>query len=202
MRDGVGSVLRERTAATHSRVEALLGLLDEDLSTERLGRVLARFAGYWTVTERLVDAWAAGEPAAARAAGWPHRRRGALLHADLGRLGLDDAALARSPEPPAPFTTVGEAEVLGWLYVSEGATLGGAVIERALRRRPATAGLRLRSFTPYPGGPGPMWRAYLDRVARWAGDDPARRDAVAAAAAAGFGGLETWLAPLTRDRAA
>ena len=198
----VAQLLKQRTAQTHDRVEASLGLLDTGLTVERLRTVLARFAGFWQGTERLVDDWAARRPEPAQALSWPRRRRGEVLRQDLLRLGMTVRELTELPEAPPVFSRVDDADAFGWLYVSEGSTLGGAVVDRSLRSLPEAPQLRVRTFTPYLEGPGPMWRAYLDQLQNWAGDDPIRREDVAAAAEGTFTALEAWLAPICGEVAA
>lgn len=197
MPQSVTTLLRQRTAAIHDRVETHLGLLAPDLTADRMRVVLAGFAGFWQGAERLLDSWAAAHPGAAGALRWPRRRRGEVIRHDLLRLGFTVRDLAAVAEAPPPFAALPptSAEVLGWLYVSEGSTLGGAVVDRALRagREPLLVGLR--TFTPYVEGPGPMWRGYRDYLDAWVGADAGRREAVAAAAEASFAALERWLAP-------
>lgn len=202
VRSAVAQQLKQRTAGSHANVEAVLDLVDPGLSVERLRAVLGRFAGFWQSTERLLDGWAEREPGLAEQLRWPRRRRREVLRADLLRLGLTVRELIALPEAPAVFTTTGTADALGWLYVSEGSTLGGAVIDRSLRALPDGARLRLRTFTPYLEGPGPMWRDYLTTLAGWVGDDAQRCERVVAAAEVTFNALERWLAPLSREDAA
>jgi heme oxygenase len=195
----VSWLLKQQTASSHERVEASLGLLDRDLSAARLRLVLGRFAGFWPGAERGIECWAAGQPVAAAQLNWPRRRRSELVRRDLGRLGWSASRVAELPTAVPPFRVgiVTDAEVLGWLYVSEGSTLGGAVIDRRLRAvqsdQPLTG---LRTFTPYPEGPGPMWRAYLDYLATWVGDDAQRCADVVEAGQVCFATLERWLAPI------
>jgi heme oxygenase len=191
--------LRERTAATHEQVEAGLDLLDPALSATRLREVLARLTGFWRVAEQLVEQWALSHPDAAAALSWRRRRRSEILRQDLLCLGMTGRAIAALPQPPDSFVPHGptEAQVLGWLYVSEGSTLGGAVIDRAGRHRPGSPLTTVRTFRPYAEGPGPMWRSYLDYLRGWVGDDLARENAVVAAGQASFTALAQWLAPVS-----
>ncbi len=202
MRSPVAQRLKHRTAGTHERVEAVLGLLDAQLSVERLREVLSRFAGFWQGTERVIDEWAERAPVPAGQLRWTRRRRREVLRNDLLRLGLSVRDLNELPEAPSVFTVPDTSEVLGWLYVSEGSTLGGAVIDRTLRALPEGAQLRLRTFTPYLEGPGPMWRDYLAFLAEWVDDDGPRADHVVAAAEHTFNSLERWLTPLASVDAA
>jgi heme oxygenase (biliverdin-IX-beta and delta-forming) len=202
VRSGVAHQLKQHTASTHARVEDALGLLDPDLSAVQLRAVLGRFAGFWQGNERLIDEWAQREPGPAEALNWPRRRRLELLRSDLLRLGMTVRELTALPEAPAVFTGVDTADVLGWLYVSEGSTLGGAVIDRTLRTLPEIDALRVRTFTPYLEGPGPMWRSYLHVLEEWVGVDADRCARVITAAVGTFDALERWLVPVDTEDAA
>lgn len=189
----VARQLREQTAATHEHITSSLGLLDPDLSRSRLRIVLARFAGYWQSAERLVDAWAIGRPDEAAALQWPRRRRVEILHQDLLRLGMSVRAVTELPEAPAPFAgpIPTDAEVYGWLYVSEVATHGDVPSEQEPDDGPlADIGV----FQAYADG---LWDAYLHQLRTWAGDSTERREDVVAAARAGFDVLEDWVTPVS-----
>lgn len=96
---------------------------------------------------------------------------------------------------------MGTAEVLGWLYVTEGSTLGGAIIARRLP--PLVAPLGVPAFLrPYPEGPGPMWQSYLAHLDEWVGADASRAERVVAAAVSTFDALEAWVRPLRIEDAA
>ncbi len=192
MSSPVARLLKERTRDTHERVEASLGLLDPELSARRLREVLGRLAGFWAGAERAVDEWAVGHPVAAAQLRWPRRRRVEILRRDLVRLGMARGEIGALPEAPSGPGT--DAEVLGWLYVAEGSTLGGAVIDRT--RAPGSPIARVRAFRPYAEGPAPMWRAYLAYLRDWVGTDDERSAAVAAAAQASFSALAEWLDPV------
>ena len=203
MRSPVAALLKSRTAQTHAQVEARLGLLDGPLTPQRLRAVIERFAGFWPVAERGVTDWAARNPEAAAALSWTRRRRSGILRADLLALGLTGLELAQLPEVSPVFAaTPDHADVLGWLYVAEGSTLGGAVIDRALRESAGPRLPRVATFTPYAEGPGPMWRAYLAFLAEWVGEDDTRAEAVAGSAQRSFAALADWLEPLRDEVAA
>ena len=182
--------LRTGTAVQHEALERSLDLLDPALTRARLTEVLTRMHGFWLAAEAGLDEWAGRHPGDAAGARWPERRRAGLFADDLRRLRVD----ATHSEPdlaPLPGTD----EALGRLYVLEGSTLGGTVIDRHLRELPQLAGVRLRCFSPYGRDTGAMWHAFRrtarERVA--AGGDAG---AMVAAARETFGALATWCRPV------
>ena len=151
--------------------------------------VLELLAGFWAGQEPALDAWFARHPDTAAALQWSRRSRSALLIDDLDTVATACGVAVPAVVPePAVFPEPDEAEVLGWLYVAEGSTLGGAVIDRSLQR--AGFPCRLTHVAPYPEGPQPMWRAYLAHLEAWTSDDPARVERVVAAGEAPFVALE------------
>jgi heme oxygenase len=185
----VADVLHTRTRDVHSRVECGLNLTAGNVTVPRLGAVVARLDTFWSGTEPAIEDWALRQPEQAAALNWP-RRRARLVSADLAFLGGErDGAPA-----PTVFESAGTADVLGWLYVREGSTLGGAVINAQLRD--LLGGRSLRSFSPYAEGPQPLWRSYLAELDRWVGSNAARENQVTSAAVSTFVALERWLAPL------
>ncbi|MGZ4540751.1 MAG: biliverdin-producing heme oxygenase [Blastococcus sp.] len=182
--------LRTTTAREHAAVEATLDLLSPGLGRRRLADVLRLMHGFWLAAEAGLDDWAARFPSDAAAVTWPRRRRSELFAAD--RTLLDDAA---PPAVPTLPTVPGTDEALGRLYVLEGSTLGGVVIDRHLATLPALSGVRLRAFSPYGAETGAMWHAFRtatrDQVA--AGGHAAT---VIASARTTFAALATWCRPL------
>ncbi|SEP04540.1 biliverdin-producing heme oxygenase [Trujillonella endophytica] len=155
------TVLRSATAPEHERVEEILGLVDPELTRERLAVVLTLMLGFWLAAEEGLDAWAEREPAAAEALTWSRRRRAGLFAADLATLGHADGLPARPELPPVADTDA----ALGRMYVLEGSTLGGTFIDRHLATLPdLSGGVRLRAFSPYGPDTGPMWQAFRRAV--------------------------------------
>jgi heme oxygenase (biliverdin-IX-beta and delta-forming) len=183
-------MLRRGTATEHEDVERMLGLLDPALDRSRLIEVLTRLHGFWLAAETGIDEWSRHCPADAAAVTWPRRRRADLFAADL-------LALGAGPATTVPgLTDVGGTDAaLGRMYVLEGSTLGGTFIDRHLSGLPQLAGVRLRSFSPYGGETGAMWRAFRrttrDRVA--AGGDA---DTMVASARDTFAALAAWCRPV------
>ena len=176
--------LRAATRPAHDRLEGSLGLLDEWLDQDAYKQVLERFYGFWRGWEPQVAALlqdgAFLEP----------RRRTHLLRADLAALGSSACAVAALPACPPPLLR-DAAGALGSLYVMEGSTLGGRVIQRNVERR---LGLDGRSgcayFAGYGASTGAMWRSFLLRLDQAPAADAER---IAAGATATFERLAGWL---------
>jgi heme oxygenase len=193
VRPAIADMLRRRTASSHRNVEVILNLLDPELTPSTLRNAIQCLADFWRDREARVGEWAAEQPQLALELDWPRRRRTALYAADLTALAGPSSEPVRG-DPSAWAERPSTGDVLAWLYVAEGSTLGGAVIARRLRSIPSLADLHLASFSPYPEGPGPMWRRYQDVLARWTGEDDERRRAVVDSAGQVFEQLEHWTA--------
>jgi heme oxygenase len=181
--------LRTGTAAAHDAVERALDLLHPGLTAARLVDVLTRMHGFWLAAESGLDAWAGAAPADAARLAWSRRRRVHLFAADLTALGAAPAMPPAQPELPA---VPGTDDALGRLYVLEGSTLGGVLIDRHLGSLPQLAAVApLRAFSPYGPGTGAMWRGYraATRARIAAGGDA---DRVVAAAQQTFAALAAW----------
>jgi len=161
-----------------------LGLLDDQLDLGAYTQLLGRFYGFWRNWEPRVAALL-DDPAFLAP-----RRRLHLLAADLAAVGCLPQAVAALPLCPLPVLR-NAAEAFGSLYVMEGSTLGGRVIERNVDR---CLGLDRLSgcsyFAGYGAATGPMWRSFLARLETApAGDVPQITDG----ASATFDRLAWWL---------
>jgi heme oxygenase len=193
---GLLQALRSMTAVSHQRVEDSLDLTDPALTVQRLGTVVVRLGAFFGAAQAGLDTWAQTCQRDAAALQWPVRRR-------LDRFGADAAVLGVTPtelRPPAPALPVvsGTAQALGRLYVLEGSTLGGRVINRAFARRTPgdpLVGVRLSGLDPYGEATGAMWHGLRRFTTAWAGSDQ-RRDEVVHAAVSTFAALDAWCAPL------
>jgi heme oxygenase (biliverdin-IX-beta and delta-forming) len=112
------------------------------------------------------------------------------LAQDLGRLGAPFPALSAPAAVPSPR---GTAEGMGCLYVLEGATLGGAVVGRAVAERLGlTPEHGARFFHGYGERRGVLWRRFLAALDAHAAD-PANRARAAQAACATFAAFDAAL---------
>lgn len=116
--------LKQATTARHASLESKLPLLDPAMTRDHYRDFLGRFLGYYAPLEtQLLKAAQWGEIGF----DYTERYKTPRLKQDLLALGSsndDIANIPRCADLPAIATT---AELLGCLYVIEGATLGGEI---------------------------------------------------------------------------
>lgn len=101
--------------------------------------------------------------------------------ADLADLGAD------VPHEPLASLGVGMPQALGWLYVSEGSTLGAAFLfKEAERSLGLSAGFGARHLAAYPEGRAKVWRRFVASLDDQAMPE-ASHDAVIDGALAAYG---------------
>jgi heme oxygenase len=176
--------LRSVTRPAHDALEGALGLLDERLDLGAYRSILQRFHGFWRLWEPHVAALLQDEAMVAP------RRRLHLLDADLAVLGLSSEG--RAALPPCPLPELHDAAAaLGSLYVMEGSTLGGRVIQRNVGRRLGLDGASGCSyFSGYGERTGMMWRSFLARLDR---EPMSQAGRIGVGATATFERLAWWL---------
>ena len=193
--------LRRETRAEHEAVEQVLDLMAVSLSPEGYRQRLQQLYGFYAPLEIALQACAykthnpenqTGElilsaPIRAELA-W-RLNKTACLRQDLHCLGVKTEALPMCSDLPALGT---QAEVLGCLYVMEGATLGGRLITQHVR---ATLGIIFTSggsfFEGYGEKTGEMWQAMRHLLVSSAAD-PQTENAVVDNAIATFSKLRGW----------
>ena len=152
--------LREETRDLHAAIEHRVDVIRPDLSLKQYCDLLQRFYGFYAPLEFRLDG-AAGLTAACL--DFESRRKVLLLEVDLATLGLttdEIASLTRCSELPNLAST---GRILGCLYVTEGATLGGAIISRHVSATlQFEEGSGSAFFTSYGEQRGAMWRALVD----------------------------------------
>jgi heme oxygenase len=172
---GRAAMLRAKTAPLHERLDTRIMALQPFADRERYGRFLR-------VQYRFQDAVETGIDTAMLAPFVPdlaERRRLHLIARDLADLGLE----APAADPVARLGT--PAEMLGWLYVAEGSTLGAAFLAKEAQKLGLHEGFGARHLAGHPGGRGLHWRNFtraLDAAPLGADGD----DLAAAAATAAF----------------
>jgi heme oxygenase len=182
--------LREATGEVHARMHAHPGFAaaaSGKIAANDYRDLLARLYGFHRGFE--VD-FARAPVAMAQAIALPQRARAAALAEDLRALGLA-GEIEALPLCPAPLGLETEPQWLGALYVSEGSTLGGAAIARALAQ--AGFGVEQRHFfEAYGAQRSQMWRSFLARLECHAHDHVAAAEAQSAAKAT-FAAFERWM---------
>jgi heme oxygenase len=181
--------LREATRLLHRRLEAQLPLLDSDLTPARYRDVLRAFFGFYVPLESSLETSAPPALSADVAC----RRKSWWLLEDLLSLGDSTQVIGALPlcrELP-PMAT--QTDVLGALYVVEGATLGGQYVLQSLRRSLGpNADHHVRFFASYGSRVPDMWAALL-RILKAAAYDEMQEQAIIASACRTFSSFEQWL---------
>ena len=193
--------LRVETRGEHDAVERVLDLMGAALTREAYRLRLEQFYGFYCPLEaalksrcarKFEDAEKLNLSGATRSALASRLTKTAHLRQDLHHLGVrtDDLPLCRH----LPMLTT-QAEILGCLYVVEGATLGGRLItqhiQATLAITPTTGG---GFFEGYAGDTGKMWQAMRHLLVSCALDTQTE-DAMVANAIATFACLRGWCDP-------
>lgn len=163
-----------------------MGVLEEPVPADRIMRLLQRFHGFHATWEPALEGKVPEQMLLPRL-------KLPLLQADLRSLGADDSLLRALPScPSAPALCQDQASAAGALYVMEGSSLGGLVIDRVLARAPWYPAGGLHYWHPYGRDTGKRWKETLDYLealpACWS-------DEVIESANATFDLLQSWLPP-------
>jgi heme oxygenase len=124
-------LLRAHTRAAHERLDDRLARFDWLATPETYAAMLERFYGFYVRAEPQLAAIAAALPGL----DLERRRKVPLLVADLTHLGRTPQQLRALPRVGQMPRVDDPARALGALYVVEGATLGGKLIEQAVEQR-------------------------------------------------------------------
>ena len=188
--------LRLETRSEHEAVERVLDLMG-GLSNNSYRQRLVQFYGFYRPLEAALQIRCAKQSDSHSFEVLqlqkllPRLHKSLLLRQDLHQLGITAAGLAQCRALP-PIQTY--AEVLGCLYVLEGATLGGRMITQHVQ---ATLGITPTSggsfFDGYAGQTARMWNA-LRQTLLSAAVDAQAENAMVASAVATFTCLRGWCA--------
>jgi heme oxygenase len=183
--------LKLATSACHAALEDQLPLMRSDLSREEYRQFVGRFFGFYAPLETLLMAsnhWQL------LAFDYAARQKTPRLVQDLVAMGASAAELAATPRCTNLPALTTPAQLLGCLYVIEGATLGGRIITRQLQTQ---LGLSPESggafFDGYGAQTGPHWKAFCTMLTNNA--DESRHGAIVASANRTFETLTHWLFP-------
>ena len=182
--------LKQATSERHGALEGQLPLLDPCLSRENYHQLLSRFFGYYAPLETRLLAMTEWDEIDFD---YTDRHKAPRLEQDLIALGDTPETLARLPRCQELPEIVSLSNLLGCLYVLEGATLGGQIITRHLQAHlELTPELGASFFNGYGAHTGARWQAFcsmLTSVAEQTGGD----EDIIATANQTFETLEQWL---------
>lgn len=182
--------LKAETAERHDRVERALDLMRRDLTRPEWVRLVARFYGFYQPWEEAVARAAGGD--GELAAMVADRRKVAWLERDLADLDVGEGARAALPRCRRLPVIETIEQVLGSMYVLEGATLGGQFISRHVE---ATLGLGdgrgYSFFYSYGTSTGRMWQAFRATLSAYA--PRLEADRIVAAACETFDRFHHWI---------
>ena len=186
--------LRLETRSEHEAVERVLDVMGA-LTDSTYRQRLVQFYGFYSPLEAALQTRCAKQSdshsleVSQLPMFLPRLHKSLLLRQDLHHLGVSTAGLAQCRALP-PIQT--PAEVLGCLYVLEGATLGGRMItqyvQATLGITPTTGG---SFFDGYAGDTARMWNAMRQTLLSGAVDAQAE-NAMVASAIATFTCLRGW----------
>jgi heme oxygenase len=181
-------VLRDHTARAHQQLEERLAVFGWLATRESYVAMLERLYGFYVRAEPALVV----RGASISGLDLEQRRKAPLLVADLTALGRTPRELRALPRMDRMPRLDEPARVLGVLYVIEGATLGGKLIEREVATR---LGLDRATGTAFFGAYGAdaahQWQRFGGVVEREAPElDVA---VICSAAAETFAALDRWL---------
>ncbi len=187
--------LKEATGSRHAALESRLPLLDAGMSRASYLQFLRLFWGYYEPLEtqlRALPHWNS------MGFDYAERHKTPRLVQDLHALGETPDAiegLARCQRLPA---LASPGQLLGCLYVIEGATLGGQIITRRLEANLGLTPLTGAAFFDgYGARTGGQWKAFCAMLRANAGEG-GRQDDILSSANQTFETLGQWLFPTTR----
>jgi heme oxygenase len=165
------------TRDLHDGLEARLDVFARVADPARRREMVGRFLAFYRPAEAALAQVLSDEPHL----DFEARRKTPALERDV-------AALGTAPPDDAPLAVPrGRSEALGFLYVLEGSTLGGRVIDKQLRLRGLSPD-GLSFFQGYGDATGARWKAFCAVLER--ADDKA---AAARGARSAFAQMEAWM---------
>jgi heme oxygenase len=180
----LATYLRATTAAAHAQLEAALSIISEEPDRRRFLTVLEGFHGFHVVWEKAI------RQRPEFLAFYGPRTRLPQLRRDLGALGRTAAEIDALPLCQAAAALADDPdEAVGSIYVLEGSTLGGQLINRALAGADWVPEGGLSYFSPYGRRTGEMWRGFW----AWAEERDPEPELAARGAQRTFATLQAWL---------
>lgn len=175
--------LREETRGDHDELEAIgmsEKIMDASLKPDEYKRLITvHYLVHKALEEHLAQADVQQHFPGLR---FENRKKLPLIEKDLAELELGGQRIdqlspaGRVPEMEEPYG------LLGAMYVMEGATLGGMVIMKALKKNEQLSGIdNFHYFGCYGGDTGKQWKSFLE-VLKEEGNRPEAQEPVIKAA--------------------
>ena len=178
--------LRTATAAQHLALEARLPLTHTRLDLDTYKRIIEAYYGFHLPLQQSMQRFLAPQAID------PARQKIPALIKDLHALGLSDTQIHALPQCSELPAIDSRAQLLGVMYVMEGATLGGQVLRRIIAEKLGVDADSGGEFLDvYGRDTGRLWKAFLKQLAEF--DTPLHNAEVVQAACATFGCFQTWL---------
>jgi len=178
--------VRLATAEQHKALEARLPLTHPHLDHATYTRIIAAYYGFHVPLQQQIEAFLGTDAVDGE------RYKISALIKDLRALGFSDAGIEALPLCRDLPAIQSQGQLLGVMYVMEGATLGGQVLRRIIAER---LGIDAESggefLDVYGRDTGRLWKAFLNQLADF--DHPDVNPQVVDAACATFAGFAQWL---------
>lgn len=178
--------LKQETLGQHENLERRLQLLRPDMNLQEYRHLLERFHGFYAPWERrgaiLLNQALPGFLS--------ERRKTPLLERDLRFLGSEPSVLEECSDLPATDSLLA---LLGSLYVLEGATLGGQILNRHFTQQfNLSPHQGCAFFASYGSDTGRYWRSFCELLTFYSSPD--NDVMIVQSAIHTFGHFENWLA--------
>lgn len=196
-------VLRARTKTAHNRLHehsTFVALFKQALTLEDYRQLILKYHGFYAPLDNAIHA--ENQKQRDDSLQYPYASRGHLLKQDLRDLGFTEDEISQNTMCDDVLDLISKTSLGGVLYVIEGATLGGAGIDRAAQRilfKDTTEGRKYWAWCRSENKRcWSMINAYLKKL----DDAGASVDALAQGAQDTFTLFERWLAPLDKNTSA
>lgn len=161
-------------------------LTHPDLDREAYQRIIQAYYGFHVPLQRQIERFHAPHHPQ------PDRQKVPALLKDLRALGLSDVQIDALPLCADLPPLNSQADLLGVMYVMEGATLGGQVLRRIIAERLSIGPDSGAEFLDvYGRDTGRLWKAFLKQLADF--DHPDYNQQVVDSACATFASFARWL---------
>lgn len=164
------SDLKQQTSEMHEALEARVDILKPDLTLKRYRFLLEKFYGFYSPVEDRIAALMGYETLKLDPA---TRRKTFRIVSDLEKLGLTSQQIVALPVCHDIPGSGSLRQAFGCMYVLEGATLGGQLIRRELRKRPEFSKKDCFDFyNSYGSEVGVKWKEFCAKLNQYAHDNP------------------------------